>query len=789
MPASRNTLQPFASPPTSPSMHLPTPQSPADLGHYLSDNAVIPNSPSPSNSQVQSPTTQRLAEQRTAAWLQVNGQTATPESSPHRPRLMDPSMSLSGLHSRTTSHILNESSDTKPSQSSSLSSRESPVPDPVGISRLSSPFIDRSPTSSRNDQPATFGRSRSHSPLLGDSVSLHDSTLLFKSQRPSYSTPPPPHISLQSTDLVALPGDTRDGLSSHFREIEDRRPEYLKRAKRTLMEADLTADADDERNAPVGIVQSPATGRRLKLFQETSEESFEESLMAGGYGLYKTTDWVRQPQPLSIPLSTLNGGSVVALLEQTHDAPPTELDKRKRRRLDAFRTGPLAAERHHTHLQTVHLEGTGRVLMEAPNEEPVTQPRTPPRKRGTTRRRKAATGKENQSSQSVEEPVFRPNWPDSEFPWKLRLDEEADRAKAEEDKRMRCIERFLDEDSDEEDTSDSTMLVDDVALGDDACSAASKGVPDTLHGYSGLFLGDPADARTALLAAAGTRMELVEEPDADAELCLCKGQDDGRELVQCNKCDTWYHLECVGIQDIAELGKEEDPWYCSGCIPRRSSSPDLMETSITSKEPILVPTAEDIRPKQVYDPPFFQPSLQDSPLTWYSSRPPKTPTRANRADDAGFSSASDSSWVNSSKYAPSTPSRGPSHHDPSIHHRIDPSYEESPFDPTSTPSRAIKFGVPFITPKEGWWTGRGVSLFPHLTTPLDASRRSDAGHHLARGDTNSPTRRLRGVEQNHGNSPLPPVTSIRSSFAPPSGMEESPIIRSRGVEKLRYDQD
>lgn len=170
-------------------------------------------------------------------------------------------------------------------RSSSLSSHESPVPDPVGISRLSSPFIDRSPTSSRNDQPATFGRSRSHSPLLGDSVSLHDSTLLFKSQRSPCT--PPPQTSLQSSGSIALPGfDIQNALSGHFQAIEERRPEYLKRAKRTLMEADPTADVDDERNALVGIVQSPASGRRLKLFQETSEESFEESLMAGGYGLY-----------------------------------------------------------------------------------------------------------------------------------------------------------------------------------------------------------------------------------------------------------------------------------------------------------------------------------------------------------------------------------------------------------------------------------------------------------------------------------------------------------------------
>ncbi|KAH9970593.1 hypothetical protein BGW80DRAFT_1253888 [Lactifluus volemus] len=29
-------------------------------------------------------------------------------------------------------------------------------------------------------------------------------------------------------------------------------------------------------------------------------------------------------------------------------------------------------------------------------------------------------------------------------------------------------------------------------------------------------------------------------------LCICSGKDDGRELVQCDDCRTWNHLECLG---------------------------------------------------------------------------------------------------------------------------------------------------------------------------------------------------------------------------------------------------
>jgi hypothetical protein len=82
-----------------------------------------------------------------------------------------------------------------------------------------------------------------------------------------------------------------DGMA-HFQETESRRPEYLKRTKRSLLDSDPTVDPIldlEERESVlpgVGITVSPMKGRRLKLFQETSEESFEESLMAGGYERY-----------------------------------------------------------------------------------------------------------------------------------------------------------------------------------------------------------------------------------------------------------------------------------------------------------------------------------------------------------------------------------------------------------------------------------------------------------------------------------------------------------------------
>lgn len=104
----------------------------------------------------------------------------------------------------------------------------------------------------------------------------------------SSPTSPPPQISYRSP--AAVEGGELDRIRQaeieerrlRQREANIRRPEYLKRAKRPLVEVDPT----EETSKTVGIVESPNKGRRLALFQETSEESFEESLMAGGYGRY-----------------------------------------------------------------------------------------------------------------------------------------------------------------------------------------------------------------------------------------------------------------------------------------------------------------------------------------------------------------------------------------------------------------------------------------------------------------------------------------------------------------------
>ena len=80
---------------------------------------------------------------------------------------------------------------------------------------------------------------------------------------------------------------------------ESRRPDYFKRTRRLAPSssigaggASLASDLGGKdgsllwSSANMGVIDSPIKGKRIALFQETSEESFEESLMAGGYGRY-----------------------------------------------------------------------------------------------------------------------------------------------------------------------------------------------------------------------------------------------------------------------------------------------------------------------------------------------------------------------------------------------------------------------------------------------------------------------------------------------------------------------
>ena len=376
------------------------------------------------------------------------------------------------------------------------------------------------------------------------------------------------------------------------------------------------------------------------------------------------------------------------------------------------------------------------MLLDISPDGPEVAKHLPTKKRASRRKNGAAVASSSfKDKMQVVDQVApdRPNWPDSEFPWRIRSEERAEIAKAEEAERLRWIEKFLDRDSDEEDDNDEEEDI-SVSWGETHIELPTSGKgggkmvplmanptnPNTLPRSRNTFhLSDPADARAALMSKRSVRalfyqqQQRASRQNDDNEsneevVCVCNGQDDGRELVQCDGCQIWYHLHCIGIKSVAELGREEDPWYCDQCsrtVLTRTQSPAFAPAS----EPTFVKMNDEPTTIPSFDLPFFQPPFQDSPITSWSSQPSATPTQAY---PLGPSFTPESSW-NNLKHSPSTP------HVPL--HEVRPyatpglfegfGEAESPFDPTSTPSRGIKFAAPFATPKNSLWSMRANRLF------------------------------------------------------------------------------
>jgi hypothetical protein len=583
--------------------------------------------------------------------------------------------------------------------------------------------------------------------VASSSNSPGPSTLSSPFMQKAFSTSPPP-LRPPSPSPARPPGggiariraDEASARSAQQRLAESRRPDYLRRISR--------ADASSADMPGLGIAETPIKGRRIELwgFQETSEESFEELLMAGGYGGYGSTapERATAPPAPSRALEWANtftpgprGSSSTAAQEDTvPDGPINEREARKRRRLEAFRRVPTRVK---TSLHPVEVEGKGRVLLDVGAEEvsellEELQSSAAGKKRGAKKRRRVGPGSRGGKTRAVKEETKPPNvresapldWPDEEFPWNVRTHERRELEAAEEADRMQWIGKFLDEDSDAksseaaQDDDVPPIRLDHADPPPPVQHEHGRTLPspnrDGTSPQRTLLPSDPADARAALLSkqsvralAARRRLRMQSSADGDEEdiLCICRGRDDGRELVQCDDCRTWYHLECLGIRDIAELGREEDPWYCHNCVTLMNDLP--------VSEPTFAPVEEENSPRRRRDPLFFE-ALQESPTTGSDWRiplhgPSPTTPKTNRARGTAEVSSRSSFGSRNGPHTPrnssastervrvyTTPSA-----DERIFHHDDDDDAISPFDPTSTPSRGMHVGASvgsvFATPK------------------------------------------------------------------------------------------
>lgn len=388
--------------------------------------------------------------------------------------------------------------------------------------------------------------------------------------------------------------------------------------------------------------------------------------------------------------------------------PLTERQQRNQRRLAAFTNASLSW-RSSTKLRPANIEGFGRVIIDHSNEAdsvPIASNKKSHRRRKTVKD-EACT--RNLPLVLNTGDARGPNWLDSQFPWVLRSAAHAVELQRKEAERLHWIKRFLERESDDEEESEIMPSANWGEVYEDppmpfrtgrgkmvplSKSAASRG---RLIKSSAYFPSDPADARAALLSKRAVRRLsdrkrhglVARHEDLDDEehiICACGGTDDGRELVQCDSCQDWYHWECIGVATLADLGSEDDPWYCANC-ESKIKGPRTPSPTFVPAEPTFVPTEEKRTFESRTDHPFLA-SLRDSPVTPYPARSMKSPRSFSFENDP----SSGIIWNETSKFAPHTPSFL------SSGSRFDSLDSDIlPYDSLASPAR-----LPFATPRLSW---------------------------------------------------------------------------------------
>lgn len=467
---------------------------------------------------------------------------------------------------------------------------------------------------------------------------------------------------------------------------------------------------------------------------------------------------------------------------------------RKQRRLAAFATNRLAwtPREKRSPLRPAEIVGMGRVAVNPKELTEIPLPTT--RKKGKGRRGAKRlmlygmevkvdpsfvlpTSTKGESETSSQNPRGDPTkvdgqtplaetdpiWPDTEYPWSLKDAERQEWIDEVQSERLKYVERFFDRETDGEDDE----IVAEVAGTDawdhsselgDADGEKSGDADDWLGGGRRfLFSSDPSDARAALLSKRQVQAILYHGPprsssyggevDDGVIACVCSVGDDGRPMVRCDNCLTWYHQTCMDITDESQLDTE---WFCWKCAPDSREGSVISEVGGNgSREPTFAPSSETPRPRLSDAVHLYQP-ISQSPLialsqtgamgseasvgsssgTGAAYRTPLGKADGNRGDVSAhsirgtrprggfFSRGGDSVGPYSSKFLYTPGVLGSDFHPNfSTPKYFDYASHSDVVEPRSTPSRAVNLGTPASFPIAGADIG-GIMATPKSTQTL-----------------------------------------------------------------------
>ncbi|KDQ17705.1 hypothetical protein BOTBODRAFT_185798 [Botryobasidium botryosum FD-172 SS1] len=404
------------------------------------------------------------------------------------------------------------------------------------------------------------------------------------------------------------------------------------------------------------ITVSPIKGRRLKLPRASTpvghaENGESSSISASvnsphrqaGFAMSRLTkQWLDSSIP-STPIDE-NAPQMLPLHNMVNymsaEEQEEERQARKRRRLAAFESGSFVGAKR-SPLRPAEIVGMGRMAV---NPKDFTEIQLPPKKKkkkgkGGARRpvkrltlyglevKVESTGARASRAAKVAAPGdddfpidLDPIWPDAEYPWCLKDAERRELEDETERERRMCVERFFDRETDGE---DDELVAEPVEFTMWEHSSEEDGDRATDRSASNpaprryLFSSDPSDARAALLSKRQVQAILyrsLRQQDGmpsegvdDGELaCVCGEEDDGRPMVRCDGCLTWYHQACMGITDESQLGSE---WFCGKC-----TADSVADTEgLIGREPTFAPSSNTPRPRLDDAIHLYQP-ISQSPL-------------------------------------------------------------------------------------------------------------------------------------------------------------------------------
>ncbi|GBL85931.1 PHD finger protein 3, partial [Araneus ventricosus] len=86
-----------------------------------------------------------------------------------------------------------------------------------------------------------------------------------------------------------------------------------------------------------------------------------------------------------------------------------------------------------------------------------------------------------------------------------------------------------------------------------------------------------------------------EEDDPKKLWCICRKPHNSRFMIQCDKCEDWFHGSCVGVtkQYGRQLEKQKKEWNCPNCRLKGESSPQKAEKSLKQAADIGSPNEKN----------------------------------------------------------------------------------------------------------------------------------------------------------------------------------------------------